>query len=140
MLPDGTAVDWLPVILLGDYASLSDVNHEFLHHFGATDIYGPRGSTNLRMSVMAYSGNPGTLLPDPWHRIQFGWDQPQVIDLAEYRDCGWESSMELYNPAGNNLRGREPLVVMDSDRSRNEYLIIEHRSNQAGESGSTAAT
>lgn len=127
---DGVSFPSLGVAPMGDANGLSTMAHELLHHFGAQDIYGPGAELNHRVSVMAagLSDRTARVMPDAWHRIQFGWEAPQLIDVADVDPCTPDRTVQLDNPAFADVDNPNwSLVLYDSSRSFREYFVVEHR-------------
>lgn len=75
------------VIVGGPNMGASDLAHELLHGFGALDLYGPgltmsRSERGKHTLMAAHTGTAGSVLLDPWHRMQYGFDVPQVLGMS----------------------------------------------------------
>lgn len=79
------------VIVGGPNMGASDLAHELLHGFRALDLYGPgarmsRSESGKHTLMGAHTRSAGSVLLDPWHRMQHGFDVPQVVGMSYHVD------------------------------------------------------
>jgi len=99
------------------FSSLATMAHELSHLFGAYDLYGiwgTDGDTNQGLSLMS-----GNVHHDPWHKLQFGWVQPQIRSMCS-------GGVGLL-PAAQLGVMDAPVILYDPERGTREFFILEYR-------------
>ncbi len=112
---------------LSEFAGFATLVHELSHLFGAYDLYGPWASpyitNNYQLSVMGVTGTNAlndrwTVHHDPFHKIAFGWVDPDIILVQNGAQC------RLMSPP---QEGGRPIALLFEDRGTSEYYLLEYR-------------
>jgi M6 family metalloprotease-like protein len=116
---------------VGEGVGFATLAHELSHLLGTVDLYGADFRMNANLTLMdatqiGVEDYMGIYHLDPWHKIQLGWIKPRIRPLTYPGSCVQLDAPQTFT--GN----REPLILYDPQRGRNEYFIIEHRSAADG--------
>jgi len=109
-------------VAVGDESNLITVIHEVLHLFGTHDCYpGNHKATCMAATVEA---NEFYCHLDPFHKMRTGFVDPEIIPITEW----WRIKHVEYLNAASTDYYYNPIIFYDPNRSRNEYFMIEYRS------------
>lgn len=113
---------------MSENESFGTMAHEIVHSWGAHDMYDPF-CWNRGLTLMSCTGGIVDLVRDaahldPWHKMNFGWVKPRIIDVAAPFSCS-----ALRSPISGQWTSpdHEPILLYDSRRGTNEYFLLEHR-------------
>jgi hypothetical protein len=112
---------------VSEHVGFATVAHEVSHLFGAHDLYGPWGNTyfiNLGwLSIMSgtITAEPDaswSVHHDPWHKIAFGWVEPNFHSVGSHTSC-----FILNPPQHDGI----PVIISFDEQGSREHFILEYR-------------
>ncbi len=114
---------WIPST--SQSTNFATMAHELAHALGTIDIYGSKQDHNRGGSLQGPSDFDEGLHLDPWHKIQLGWTEPVIYDVAQPGSCAiLDAAYVGGDTPGNN---RRPILLFDSRRTNGDYFLLEHR-------------
>ncbi len=144
-IPKGSNVSICPSIgSASEHASFASVAHELSHSLGTKDNYGPWSfglCLNNRATLMECTVGGARDAPDrtdqyvhldPWHKLQFAWQEPRIADLAEPFGC---QSLRAPNTKPWIDERHRTILLYDSGRGTSEYFLLEYRNPRADGGG-----
>ncbi|MBA4387069.1 MAG: hypothetical protein C0404_03750 [Verrucomicrobia bacterium] len=103
-----------------DRAGFSTRCHELSHTLGAIDLYGADAcGDSLNNGLTLMGGSWGYFHLDPWHKMQFGWDNPRIRSLTA-------GGLETV-PAAAMRNDWAPLLLYHPERGTQEFFMVEYR-------------
>lgn len=124
-------------------ASFATAAHEIAHTLGAIDLYGPNcmgyRQTLMSCTVIFTPDLPHSVYLDPWHRTEFGWQVPRIIELDDsgihgVRQAEFVLSADPGGPIDERPFGiqPQPVLIKIKGDSINRFLLLEYRNWNAG--------
>ena len=114
--------------LVGLNSGFDNIAHELAHTIEQWDNYGAAGTLgclaqNLDLASCTVLGGPGpsqnvfnSELPDPWHRMYWGWKQPFIVSLSDPGGC---TTLETLPGGGHG----DTMLFFDPNRNTSEFFM-----------------